>query len=166
MPTLIKDSALAHDTYIELTAEQAEQALPDGDVLVDLATLRAHQPRLLAHEGRLGVRLKSEEFAELIVDLLPHLDLVAIEFPAFADGRGYSTAYLLRTRYQFNGELRAVGDIFKDTMFYQQRVGFNAFVVASESVALEAIKGLSTFRDVYHASADEDRPLFLRRASV
>lgn len=166
MPTLIKDGAIATDSYIELSADDVEQALPDGNILVDLASLRAHQARLLAHEGGLGVRLKPDELAEQVVDVLNGLDLVTIEFPSFADGRGYSTAYLLRTRYGFSGELRAVGDIFKDTLFYQQRVGFNAFVLASDVAAQDALAGLNTFRDVYHASADVGQPLFLRRASL
>lgn len=166
MPTLIKNGAIAADSYIELSAIEAEQAWPAGDILVDLATLRAHQVRLLAHEGGLGVRLKPDEFAEQVLDVLSEIDMIAIEFPSFADGRGYSTAYLLRTRYGFTGELRAVGDIFKDTLFYQQRVGFNAFVLASDVAAQDALAGLSTFRDVYHASADVNQPLFLRRASL
>ena len=164
MPTLIKNGAIAADTFVRIDAVDGVLTLPSGDVLVGLDTLLAHREQVLAHAGGKGVQLKSEQFAEQIADLVNDLDLVAVEFPAFADGRGYSTAYLLRTRFGFKGELRAVGDIFKDTLFYQARVGFNAFAIRDDKDAEVALKGLAEFREVYHASADQPQPLFLRRA--
>lgn len=169
MPALIKSGRIVADTYTRLDAATAMQhgvlTLPAGDILVDLETLLAHHEAILAHEGRKGVQLKPDQFAESIVAFLDRLDLVAVEFPAFADGRGYSTAYLLRTRHGFTGELRAVGDVFKDTLFYQQRVGFDAFAVRADKDIEVALKGLQDFAEVYHASADEPRPLFLRRGA-
>ena len=164
MPTLIKNGAIAADTFVRVDAVDGVLTLPSGDVLVGLDTLLAHREQVLAHAGGKGVQLKSEQFAEQIADLVNDLDLVAVEFPAFADGRGYSTAYLLRTRFGFKGELRAVGDIFKDTLFYQARVGFNAFAIRDDKDAEVALKGLADFSEVYHASADQPQPLFLRRA--
>lgn len=165
MPTLIKSGQIAEDTYITATvAVDGSLTLPAGDVLVDLDTLLAHRDQILAHSGRKGVRLKSDQFADSLDGLQQALDLIAIEFPAFADGRGYSTAYLLRTRFGYTGELRAVGDVFKDTLFYQQRVGFDAFAIRDGKDAEVALEGLRDFSEVYHASADQPRPLFLRRA--
>jgi len=164
MPTLIKSGAIATDTYTRVDAVDGVLTLPAGDVLVGLDTLLAHRAQVLAHAGRKGVQLKSEQFAEQIADVVTALDLVAVEFPAFADGRGYSTAYLLRTRFGFKGELRAVGDVFKDTLFYQARVGFDAFAIRDDKNAEIALQGLEDFSEVYHASADQPRPLFLRRA--
>lgn len=164
MPTLIKSGAIAADTYTRVDAVDGVLTLPAGDVLVGLDTLLAHRTQVLAHAGRKGVQLKSEQFAEQIADVVTALDLVAVEFPAFADGRGYSTAYLLRTRFGFKGELRAVGDVFKDTLFYQARVGFDAFAIRDDKNAEIALQGLEDFSEVYHASADQPRPLFLRRA--
>lgn len=164
MPTLIKSGAIAADTYTRVEAEHGSLSLPAGDVLVSLDTLLAHRAQVLAHPGRKGVQLKPDQFAEQIADVVTSLDLVAIEFPAFADGRGYSTAYLLRTRFGFQGELRAVGDVFKDTLFYQARVGFDAFAIRDDKNAEVALQGLEDFSEVYHASADQPRPLFLRRA--
>jgi len=164
MPTLIKNGAIAADTYTRVDAVDGVLSLPAGDVLVSLDTLLAHRDQVLAHSGGKGVQLKSEQVAEQVADVVKELDLIAIEFPAFADGRGYSTAYLLRTRFGFTGELRAVGDIFKDTLFYQARVGFNAFAIRDDKDAAVALKGLADFSEVYHASADQPQPLFLRRA--
>lgn len=165
MPTLIKSGQIAEDTYTAATvAVDGSLSLPAGDVLVDLDTLLAHREQVLAHTGRKGVRLKPDQFAESLDGLQHALDLIAIEFPAFADGRGYSTAYLLRTRFGYTGELRAVGDVFKDTLFYQQRVGFDAFAIRDGKDADVALRGLQDFSEVYHASADQPQPLFLRRA--
>lgn len=168
MPTLIKSGQIAADTYTRVDAATAVQngvlTLPAGDVLVDLDTLLAHSDQVLAHSGRKGVQLKPDQFAEAIAGIASQLDLVAVEFPAFADGRGYSTAYLLRQRYGYKGELRAVGDIFKDTLFYQKRVGFDAFAIRDDKNAEIALKGLEDFSEVYHASADQPSPLFRRRS--
>lgn len=165
MPTLIKQGQIAQDTYQPVTrGEDGSLTLPAGDILADLDTFNAHRAVILAHGGRKGVLLAPDQFAESLAEVLPQLDLVAVSFPAFADGRGYSTAYLLRTRFGFTGELRAVGDVFKDTLFYQRRVGFDAFVIRADKDAAVALQGLKDFTEVYHASADEPRPLFLRRA--
>lgn len=167
MPTLIKDGQIAADSYTWVDAATAVQngvlTLPAGDVLMDLDTLLAHREQVLRHSDRKGVQLKPDQFAETIADIASQLDLVAVEFPAFADGRGYSTAYLLRQRYGYTGELRAVGDVFKDTLFYQKRVGFDAFAIRDDKNAEIALKGLQDFSEVYHASADQSSPLFRRR---
>lgn len=163
MPTLIKHGEITTDSYIEIVSDEAGLVLPEGDILLSLSCFNAHRAEVLAHSGRKGVILAPNEFAERIADVAALLDVIAIRFPSFADGRGYSTAYLLRTRYGFKGELRALGDVFKDTLFYQQRVGFDAFVLASDETAQAALPGLTTFAEVYHGSADNEKPLFLRR---
>ena len=165
MPTLIKHGKISPDSYVEIVADEAGLVLPEGDILLSLNCFNAHRDEVLAHAGRKGVILAPDEFAETIADVVSQLDLVAIRFPSFADGRGYSTAYLLRTRYGFRGELRAIGEIFKDTLFYQQRVGFDAFVLASDAAAEAALPGFNTFSEVYHGSADNEKPLFLRRSA-
>lgn len=164
MPTLIKSGQIAADSYTRTDAVDGSLTLPAGDVLVGLETLLAHREQVLAHDGRKGVQLKPDQFAEAIADIAGQLDLIAIEFPAFADGRGYSTAYLLRTRYGYRGELRAVGDVFKDTLFYQSRVGFDAFAIRDDKNPEIALRGLRDFGEVYHASADQPSPLFRRRS--
>lgn len=163
MPKLIKDGAIVDDTYLPaVEQEDGALALPDGPVLVKLGTWRQHRDELLAHPHAKGVQLAPAEFAEEIAGDLDKLDLVAIEFPAFADGRGYSTASLLRSRYGFTGELRAVGDVFKDTLFYQQRCGFNAFAVRPDKNIEDALAGLSTFSVCYQGATDGP-PLYQRR---
>lgn len=164
MSRLIKDNAIVDDRYTTVApAEDGSLTLPAGPVLVSLATWQAHREALLAHPHDKGVQLKPGEFAEAIADDIDKLAMVAVEFPAFADGRGYSTGYILRSRYGFKGELRAVGDVFKDTLFYQQRSGFNAFAVRDDKNIDDALLGLQTFTTPYQGTANDPAPLYRRR---
>lgn len=164
MPKLIKDRAIVDDSYSFVAAgEDASLTLPAAPVLVKLSTWQQHRDALLAHPHAKGVQLAPDEFADTIAADLDKLDLVAIEFPAFADGRGYSTAHTLRSRHGYKGELRAVGDVFKDTLFYQQRSGFNAFAVRADKNIEDALLGLQTFSEPYQGSAENPAPLFRRR---
>jgi uncharacterized protein (DUF934 family) len=164
MPKLIKDRVIIDDPYIKVTAaDDGSLPLPAAPVLVSLKTWQVHRDALLAHSYAKGVQLAPNEFAESIAADIDKLDLIAIEFPTFADGRGYSTAYTLRSRYGFTGELRAVGDVFKDTLFYQQRSGFNAFAVRDDKDIDDALQGLNTFSRPYQGTATDPRPLFHHR---
>ncbi|HEX4869155.1 MAG TPA: DUF934 domain-containing protein [Moraxellaceae bacterium] len=163
MPKLIKDGIIVEDRYVTVTEDESGAlALPAAPVLVRLPVWQRHRDALLAHPHGRGVILAPDQFAESVADDLAHLDVIAIEFPAFADGRGYSTAALLRGRHGYKGELRAVGDVFKDTLFYQQRVGFNAFAVRADKDLEDALGGLSTF-SVRYQGAEDQPPLYRLR---
>lgn len=164
MPNIIKNGqVIADDFQFCQPDENNVLALPSANVLVSLKTWQAFRDVLLAHPHQKGVQLAPDEFAESISDDLKVVDLIAIEFLAFADGRGYSTAYLLRSRYHYTGELRAVGDVFKDTLFYQHRCGFNSFAVRADKDINDALLALQTFSAPYQGSATEPAPLFQRR---
>jgi uncharacterized protein (DUF934 family) len=85
-----------------------------------------------------------------------------VDFPKFTDGRGYSIAYNLRARLGYTGELRAIGDVLRDQLFYMQRVGFDAFAVRADKNIHDAVKGLTDFSEKYQTSWDEKNPLFRR----
>ena len=89
--------------------------------------------------------------------------MVAIDFPKFTDGRGYSTAYNLRQRLGYQGQLRAIGDVLRDQLFSMQRVGFNAFDTRPDRSIHDAVKSLTDFSETYQASADEALPLYRRQ---
>ncbi len=164
MPTLIKDRVIIDDPYLPVApADDGTLTLPASPVIVSLSTWQAFREQLLNHSHAKGIHLKPDQFADDIAGDLAHVDLVAIEFPGFADGRGYSTALTLRGRLGFTGELRAVGDVFKDTVFYQQRCGFNAFAIKDGKNADDALKGLATFTTPYQGTATEASPLYRRR---
>ena len=130
-------------------------ALPECERLVPLAQW----------EGEPGVVLSPSDDPQAIAAILHALEVVAIEFPSFTDGRGYSIARLLRERYGFKGELRAVGEVLRDNLFYLSRCGFDSFVLSDQTRLDEAIADLSTFSDGYQASVERPLPLFRRRAA-
>lgn len=160
MPNIIKNGAIVSDSY-QLVTEVGE--LPNSDVIVSLAVWQQHSPAVLAHRHKKGVMLKPDQHLELIAEHIQQLDVIALDFPAFADGRGYSYAVLLRQRYGFTGELRATGDIFKDNLFYLKRCGFDSFVVRADKDINVALQGLHDFSLGYQASVDESLPLYRRR---
>jgi len=113
----------------------------------------------------IGVWLDSDEIAESIGEEANRFPVIGVNFPSFMDGRAFSTARLLRERYGFTGELRAVGGFIRDQLCYLRRCGVNAFAFANPEADLEiAVKSLNDFSEYYQASVDQPLPLFRRRA--
>ena len=127
---LIKDGKLVTDTFVD--ASGLETLPPAGPILVTYDQWQAQRAALLARGTPLGIRLHSDQAPELIAADLPHFALVALEFPKFRDGRAYSYARLLRERHGFKGELRAIGDVLLEQLFFMLRTGFNAFDVQGD----------------------------------
>lgn len=169
MGKLIRDGQIVDNQWQRFDAEQLQQqALPlAGAVIVPLAYWKEHKAALLERNDAVGVCLEpGEEPADLAEDL-PALPLVAINFPAFKDGRGYSYARELRTRYHFQGEVRAVGDVLQDQLFYMHRVGFNAFEVRADRDIEEALNnGLRPFTVTYQGDVHDNRPIYRRRQEL
>ncbi len=88
--------------------------------------------------------------------------LIAINFAAFSDGRGLSLAVLLRSRFDFTGELRAVGDVHPDLLYYLNRCGFDSYLLADERSAQTALSSLAPYTDYYQASVLEPNPAYRR----
>lgn len=110
-----------------------DEPLPEsGAIIVPLKRLLAEAESLASHSGGLGVRLEPGERVEQIEPWLPRLGLVALAFPSFADGRAFSTARILRERYGFAGEVRAIGDVQIDRYQFMRQCGFDAFEVRPE----------------------------------
>ncbi len=147
-------------------ATAADAALLAG-VLVPLQLWREARDACNAISAltKLGIVLENtDDPAELAPDL-ERIDLIAIEFPRFTDGRGYSIARLLRGRYGYRGELRAIGDILRDQIFYLTRVGFDAFTLRDDQNPEIALPAGADFSVAYQASTDQPLPLFRRRAA-
>ena len=165
MRDIIKDRAIVPDDWTVLRLAEGETAegvaIPDGKVIVPLAVWQARRDSLKAR-GDVAVWLASDERPEALKDDLATLPLIAINFPKFGDGRGYSIAYNLRARFNYEGELRAIGDVLRDQLFYMQRVGFNAFATRPDRSIEDALKGLTDFSEAYQASWDQKAPLFRR----
>jgi uncharacterized protein (DUF934 family) len=116
-------------------------------------------------KGEPGVLLTTSDDPAKLDGKLDRLSVVAIEFPQFTDGRGHSIARLLRERFGYKGELRAVGDVFRDNLFYLSRCGFDSFLLSDQGDTLEALDGLSDFSEGYQTSVERPQPLFRRRAA-
>ena len=89
--------------------------------------------------------------------------VIAVNFPKFSDGRGYSIGRLLRERHGYKGELRAVGEVARDHLHAMEQCGFNAFQLREGEDPQEALTGFGDFSDSYQATAARPEPLFRRR---
>ena len=90
---------------------------------------------------------------------------VEVNFPKFGDGRGYSIAKLLRTRHGYRGELRAVGHITRDLLFFMESCGFDAYELREGEDPHEALASFEDFSEAYQASVARPVPLFRRRTA-
>ena len=167
MATLIKNRRLVADSWQRLK-RAADGALPElparGDYIVPLALWLARRDELLQRPGKLGVWLDSHEEPEAIAADVGRFDAIVVNFPKYQDGRGFSIARLLRERYGYKGELRAVGHITRDHLYYMQGCGFDAFELREGEDAAEALSSFDDFSEAYQASAARPLPLFRRRA--
>ena len=134
-------------------------------LILPLAAWRERQsPEVLQGQAASpdGLLLQVDDEPEDLQPFLASLPLIAIDFPSFRDGRGYSQAYLLRTRLGWRGELRAVGDVLRDQLAHMRQCGFDAFAVRADKSLEDALKGLQGLSVLYGRSVIEPRPLFRR----
>ena len=99
----------------------------------------------------------------IVVGAVVLAGVIAVNFPKFSDGRGYSIGRLLRERYGYKGELRAVGEVARDHLHAMEQCGFNAFQLREGEDAQEALSAFGDFSDSYQATAARPEPLFRRR---
>ena len=163
MPKLIKGRAVVADGWTlfakDATLADVQAGIP---AIVPLALWKSDRATLRPR-GDIGVWLAPvDDPAELAADVA-ELPLIAIEFPKFTDGRGYSTARLLRERYGFTGELRAIGDVLRDQLFALEQCGFNAFAIRADRNAEEALASFDDFAGVYAPTTKTPQPWFRRR---
>ena len=112
------------------------------------------------------IRLEPQDDPAAVAARLPKVSLVEINFPKFGDGRGFSTARLLRERYGYQGELRAVGEVARDHLYYMEQCGFDAFLLRDGEDAGEALAAFDDFSEAYQATAARPAPLFRRRGAI
>ena len=165
MQRIIKNGQLIDESWHLLPKDAKLDGISNcDDLIVPLALWVEHSTALKARDGGLGVWLDAGEEIEEIAGQLDCFQVIALNFPAFTDGRHCSTAYLLRTRYGYTGEVRAIGDVLRDQLFSYLRVGFDAFALREDKDPLDALNAFAEFREVYQASSDQPQPLFRRRA--
>ncbi|MEQ1493751.1 MAG: DUF934 domain-containing protein [Terricaulis sp.] len=163
---IIRDRHIVEDEWELLTPESAPPLPARGKLIVPLTLWQALRDDLHVRRDPIGVWLNPTDKPEALANDISTLSLIAVNFPKFTDGRGYSVAQALRTRLHFRGELRAIGDVQRDQLFYMQRVGFNSFVLRSDEQLDTALGAFRDFSTSYQASVDQPLPHYLRRAQL
>lgn len=155
-PQIVEDAWTAVRSMGETLASGSEHLiLPIAYLENPPAAYQAIQPR--------AAWIAPDDDFESLAHHFHKLDLIAVDFPTFRDGRGYSIGYLLRTRYQWHGELRAIGDVLRDQLNYMRRCGFDSFAVRADKNIHDAIKSFSHYSVQYQGAVDQPLPLFRRR---
>lgn len=115
-------------------------------------------------KGRnIGLCIFGDTDLTAIADEIHNFDLIAIHFPAFTDGRGFSQARLIAERFAYQGEIRAIGDVLIDQLHFMKRCGINTFLLSDGIDPEKALSHLHTFSHPYQLATDIKTPLFLRR---
>ncbi len=146
---IIKDRQVITDDWLVIAADQALPADNDIDIIVPHAIWQAQRAALEARSGQLGIIIGDGVAVDEIINDLAQFALVAVAFPAFPDGRSYSYARLLRERYNYTGEIRAIGNVLRDQLAYMERCGINAFQLESGRNIQDALNAFNEFSVAY-----------------
>lgn len=147
---IIKDQQVSENTW-RFVADDAP--LVNGNITVTLKRWQTDKQNLLKHSGKIGIRLSPSDPIDSISADLPSFKLIELDFPVFTDGRSFSQARLLRSRYGYQGEVRAVGHYMTDQIFYLQRVGVDAFELDDSQKIEHALVAANDFSVRYQASS-------------
>lgn len=167
MPDLICGERIIADTWQRITDTSLERIdqLPEGQLLLPLEVWnRLACDGLSSRSHELGLWLSSGQLPDGVQGDLKSIPVIAVEFPVFADGRGFSIGYLLRSRFGYSGQLRAIGAPIRDQLTYLRRCGFDAMQLAENYDPVAALASLHDFSEVYQTSFDQPLPLFRRRS--
>src|SRR5262245_13099179 len=158
---LIRTTGPVDDPWTTLKDEDPLPA--DGAIIVTLARWQANRDALLARPGPIGIFLKSDQPPSLIAADIERFDVVALNFPKFTNGRAYSSARLLRERYGYRGELRAVGNVLRDQLQFMLRCGFDSFELPATADVAAWLKAFRDFSLAYQPAADQRTPVLTLR---
>jgi uncharacterized protein (DUF934 family) len=162
MRQLLKDGHVVDDNWI-LAADNLESLPSSGNVLLSTSQWEQFASELDQQQAPVGVWLAGNEEIPDFIESLLQLPIIAIKFAKFVDGRGYSLARLLRERYHYSGELRAIGDIIRDQLYLLKHSGFNAFQPSQDIDLEQAAASLTDFSENYQSTNAQPIPLFRRR---
>ena len=162
MPKLVKDGAIVECHRVVLEKDATLSDIIDATNIVPLSLWLGNRDACKAH-GIDALWIDSEQTATALTDDLGTLSLIAIRFPTFMDGRGFSIARILRERMNFQGEIRAIGNVIQDQMHFLMRCGFNAMDLRAGTNLEAAIESLEDFSEHYQDAVVQPKPLFRRR---
>lgn len=159
---IIQKNAIINDAW-QVIPDANGSEVPAGKVIIPLTMWNRLYSTLSGRDELPGLLLNSDEDPATFTGNITSLKLIAVNFPAFTDGRGFSLGNLLRDRYHYKGELRACGGLIRDQLYYLKRCGFDSFQFNNDIDLGSALKSLQDFSDNYQMSATEQSPLFRRR---
>jgi uncharacterized protein (DUF934 family) len=160
---LLEDGNLAADSWQSIGDGEE---IAGGDIIVPLARFVQERATLLACNGRLGVHLRNTDPVVSLVADLARLDLIALEFPKFTDGRAYSQARLLRERHGYRGRLRATGQVLIDQYLLMRRCGFDSFEILRPVDAEAWREAEARFSAFYQPTGDGRQPIDALRRNL
>jgi uncharacterized protein (DUF934 family) len=146
---VIKDKQIIENSWRYISDDED---LSSGDITVSLSKWKKDRGLLLSHEGKIGIRLRPDDSIEEVAGDLDKFQLIELDFPTLADGRLFSHAWLLRSRYNFQNEIRATGHYLPDQIFYLSRVGVNAFFPERPEDLPVSLECLNDFSVKYQSS--------------
>ncbi len=160
---VIKENKILEDNWQRLAEVNDAQDLPEGDLIIPYKYWQAHRSQLLDRAGKIAICLDGDDATEEVAEYLDQFELIALNFPAFTDGRSYSHARLLRDRYGYKGELRAVGDVLRDQLFFMQRCGIDSYHLKEGKDIEDALNAFNDFSVKYQTAADGTEPIYKYR---
>jgi len=166
MSKLIKDKVLVADAWTllkESTGPEVLDVVRGKKLIVPLKFWLENAAEIALYEGAIGIWLDSNETPGMINSDLNEIPVIALNFPSFTDGRSYSSARQLRNVYSYRGELRAIGDILRDQIYYLSQCGFNSFSLRHDQDPELCLQAFEDFTTNYQATVSQPTPLFRRR---
>jgi len=160
MPLLINREVVA-DNWSLLNEESfaPEATLSSGDIIVPYALYLEHKARLAEHDGQIALQVNGDDDLTELLENLDQFPMIAIDFPIFRDGRGFSIARIL-VRAGYKGEIRATGDIGRDRLAYMERCGFTAIPVADDQFKPEMLDAFGEISNFYQSATDNIRAVY------
>tara|TARA_B110000858_G_scaffold194350_1_gene248609 strand:- start:13957 stop:14457 length:501 start_codon:yes stop_codon:yes gene_type:complete len=166
MPKLISKTAVMDNPWTVMkasTGPEILQAVRGKNFIVPLQFWKLYQEELNDYDGNITVWIDSNETPAQIADELHALPLIALNFPAFSDGRSYTNARELRQKYAYKREIRAIGDVLRDQLYYMSQCGFDSFEIRQDQDVELCLDAFKDFKTVYQSTITEPAPLFRRR---
>ncbi len=144
---IIRNRKVVDDDWVHVADDAPVPS--DGKVFISLNRWQAERDALASRGNQLGVVLPNTADPRDIADDLDHFQAIAIDFPIYRDGRGFSVARLLRERLKYTGEIRAVGNVLRDQILFMERCGFDTYEVEEGKSLENALAGFEDFSVTY-----------------
>ncbi|MGH1463404.1 MAG: DUF934 domain-containing protein [Neptuniibacter sp.] len=155
MPLLINREVVA-DNWTLINEETLDQT---GDIIVPLALYLENKDSLDNREGQLAIQINGDDELDEVLSNLDKFPLIAVDFPAFRDGRGFSIARLL-IRAGYKGEIRATGDVGRDRIAYMERCGFTAIQISDDIFKEDMLSAFTEVSNYYQSATDSNRAVY------